>query len=78
MRELDVGEHGEIQRWGLVGGGMHAAAGFGLKVAAANDEAPLALVAAPWMFAACGVLGLWRWRALAARVGSALKSGGGA
>src|SRR5262245_38866872 len=73
LRELVVGALGAILRWGLVGCGALAAAVITLKTAAANDQAPLALVAAPWMFAACGMLGLWRWRALAARARSALK-----
>jgi hypothetical protein len=76
-RGLIVGALGAVLRWGLVGCGALAAAVIALKIAAANDQAPLALVAAPWTFAACGLLGLWRWRALAARVGSALEPGGG-
>jgi hypothetical protein len=76
-RELVTGALGAILRWGFVGCGALAAGVIALKVAAANDQAPLALVAAPWMFAACGTFGLWRWRAAAAQTGSAPTSGGG-
>lgn len=76
LRGFVVGALGAILLWGLVGCGAFAAAVIALKMVTANDQAPLALVAAPWMFAVCGMLGLWRWRALAARSGSALRSGG--
>ncbi len=76
-RELVAGALGAVLRWGLVGCGALAAGVIALKVAAANDQAPLALVAAPWMFAACGTFGLWRWRAAAAQPGSAPKPGDG-
>jgi hypothetical protein len=67
---LVLGALGAILRWGLVGCGVLAAAVIALKVAAASDQAPLALLAAPWTFAAGGTFGLWRWRALAARMRS--------
>jgi len=75
-RELVAGALGAVLRSGVVGCGALAAAVIALKVAAATDQAPLALVAAPWMFAACGTFGLWRWRAAAAQTGSAPTSGG--
>lgn len=74
--ELVAGALGAVLRWGFVGCGALAAGVIALKVTAASDQAPLALVAAPWMFAACGSFGLWRWRAAAAQPGSALESGG--
>ena len=77
QRELVTGALGAVLLWGFVGCGALAAGVIALKVAAANDQAPLALVAAPWMFAACGTFGLWRWRAAAAQPGSAPKSGSG-
>jgi hypothetical protein len=61
---------GAILRWGLILCGVLAATVIALKVAAAHDQAPLALLAAPWTFALGGMFGLWRWRALAARVRS--------
>ena len=76
-RKLVAGALGAVLRSGVVGCGALAAAVIALKVAAANDQAPLALVAAPWMFAACGTFGLWRWRAAATQPGSAFKPGGG-
>ena len=74
--ELVVGALGAILRWGLIGCGVLAAAVIALKVGAANDRAPLALLWAPWMFAAGGMFGLWRWRALAAQVKSGRRPGG--
>jgi hypothetical protein len=71
--ELVLGALGAILRWGLIGCGALAAAVVALKVTAAADHAPFALLTAPWMFAAGGTFGLWRWRSLAARV----RSGGG-
>jgi len=73
-RELVVGALGAVLLWGLVGCGALAAGVIALKVAAANDQAPLALVAAPWMFALCGTFGLWRWRATGAQPGPAANS----
>jgi len=66
--ELLLGALGAVLRWGLIGCGVLAAAVIALKVGAANDQAPLALLVAPWIFALGGTFGLWRWRALAARV----------
>ena len=74
-RELLFGALGAILRWGLIGCGALAAAVIALKVAGANDQAPLALLGAPWIFALCGTFGLWRWRALAAQVKSGLRPG---
>jgi len=70
-RELIAGALGAVLLWGFVGCGALAAGVIALKVAAANDQAPLALVAAPWMFAACGTFGLWRWRAGGTQPGAA-------
>lgn len=70
VRAAILGALGAILRWGLVLCGVLAATVFALKVAAAHDQAPLALLAAPWTFALGGALGLWRWRARAARARS--------
>jgi hypothetical protein len=70
LREPILGALGAIVRGGLILCGVLAAAVIALKVAAAHDQAPLALLAAPWTFAIGGTFGLWRWRALAARVRS--------
>jgi hypothetical protein len=70
IREPILGVLGAILRWGLILCGVLAATVIALKVAAAHDQAPLALLAAPWTFALGGMFGLWRWRALAARVRS--------
>jgi hypothetical protein len=78
IREPILGVLGAILRWGLILCGVLAATVIALKVAAANDQAPLALLAAPWAFALGGVIGLWRWastRAAHARSGS--EPGGG-
>ena len=78
IREPMLGVLGAILRWGLILCGALAATVIGLKVAAAHDQAPLALLAAPWAFAFGGVIGLWRWafaRAAHARSGS--EPGGG-
>jgi hypothetical protein len=53
---------GAVLRGGLVCCGVLAAAVIALKVAAASDHAPFALLAAPWIFAAGGTFGLLRWR----------------
>jgi hypothetical protein len=76
-RELVLGALGAILRWGLVACGALVAAVIALKVGAGDDQAPLALIAAPWTFAFAGTLGLWRWRAAAAQTSSALNPGGG-
>ena len=70
VREPILGALGAILRWGLILSGVLAAAVMALKIAAAHDQAPLALLAAPWTFALGGTFGLLRWRALAARVRS--------
>ena len=78
IREPMLGVLGAILRWGLILCGALAATVIGLKVAAAHDQAPLALLAAPWAFAFGGVIGLWRWaftRVAHARSGS--EPGGG-
>jgi len=64
--ELVAGAVGAVLRGGLIACGVLAAAVIALKVAAASDHAPFALLAAPWMFAAGGTFGLWRWRAAGA------------
>ncbi len=76
-RRLVLGALGAILRWGLVGCGTLVAAVFALNATASNDQAPLALLAAPWVFALAGVFGLWRWRALQPQSSSALNPGGG-
>jgi hypothetical protein len=78
IREPMLGVLGAILRWGLILCGALAATVIALKVAAAHDQAPLALLAAPWAFAFGGVIGLWRWaftRVAHARSGS--EPGGG-
>jgi hypothetical protein len=74
--ELLLGALGAILRWGLIGCGVLVTAVIALKVGAANDQAPLALLVAPWIFAAGGTFGLWRWRVRAAHVGSGAPPGG--
>ena len=61
IREPILSALGAILRWGLILCGVLAATVIALKVAAANDQAPLALLAAPWAFAFGGAIGLWRW-----------------
>jgi hypothetical protein len=61
MGEAILGVLGAILRWGLILCGVLAATVIALKVAAAHDEAPLALLAAPWAFAFGGAIGLGRW-----------------
>ncbi len=76
--ELVIGALGAVLRWGLLGCGALAAAVIALKVAGANDQAPLALLGTPWVFALGGTFGLWRWLAVrTARVKSGLKPGVG-
>ena len=70
IREPILGVLGAILRWGLILCGVLAATVIALKVAAAHEQAPLALLAAPWTFALGGAFGLLRWRALAARMRS--------
>jgi hypothetical protein len=77
IREPILGVLGAILRWGLVLCGALAATVIALKVAAAHDQAPLALLAAPWAFALGGAIGLWRWAfTRAARVRSGSEPGG--
>jgi hypothetical protein len=61
--ELVTGAVVAVLRGGFISCGVLAAAVIALKVAAASDHAPFALLAAPWLFAAGGTFGLWRWRA---------------
>lgn len=74
IRAPILGVLGAILRWGLIlCGVLVAATVIALKVAAAHDQAPLALLAAPWAFALGGAIGLWRWaftRVAHARSGS--------
>ncbi len=76
--ELVMSALGAVLRWGLLGCGALAAAAIALKVAGANDQAPLALLATPWVFALGGTFGLWRWLVVrTARVKSGMKPGVG-
>jgi hypothetical protein len=74
---LVAGAVGAVLRGGFICCGVLAAAVIALKVVAASDHAPFALLAAPWMFAAGGTFGLLRWRALRSQTSSALNPGGG-
>lgn len=77
-RELLLGVLGAILRWGLIGCGALAAGVIALTVAAASDQAPLALLAAPWVFAFGGAFGLWRWAvSRTAQLRSGSNPGGG-
>lgn len=76
-RRLVFGALGAILRWGLVGCGTLVAVVFALNATVSNNQAPLALLAAPWVFALAGTFGLWRWRALQPQTSSALNPGGG-
>ena len=78
IREPIFGVLGAILRWGLILCGVLAATVIALKVAAAQDQAPLALLAAPWAFAFGGAIGLWRWAfTRVARARSGAEPGGG-
>ena len=78
IRDAILGVLGAILRWGLILCGVLAAAVIALKVAAAHDQAPLALLAAPWAFALGGAIGLWRWASTRlARVRSGSEPDGG-
>ena len=78
IREAILGVLGAILRWGFILCGALAATVIALKVAAAHDQAPLALLAAPWAFALGGAIGLWRWALTrVARVRSGSEPGGG-
>ena len=73
IRDAILGVLGAILRWGFILCGALAATVIALKVAAAQEQAPLALLAAPWAFAFGGAIGLWRWaftRVAHARSGS--------
>jgi hypothetical protein len=78
IREPILGVLGAILRWGLILCGALVATVIALKVAAAHDQAPLALLAAPWAFAFGGAIGLWRWAfTRMAQAGSGSSPGGG-
>jgi hypothetical protein len=64
--ELVAGAVVAVLRGGFIACGVLVAAVIALKVGAASDHAPFALLAAPWLFAAGGTFGLWRWHAASA------------